>query len=188
MATIESGRPSHGNGGERGGESASARNTGENQPRGIAEMVRETTYQRLDGQKDRATQTLGSFAGAVRGMTQPLRDGGQTTAADYVTRAADGIERWADQLRQQDIAEAVRGVERFARREPGLFLGIAFGAGLLAARFLKSSSRAQDEFRAQDEYRRWEGRSGSPTPMSQMAGPDAIPRMSGDLTSAREVV
>jgi hypothetical protein len=145
-------------------------------------MVRETTYQRLDGQKDRASQTLGSFAGAVRGMTQPLRDGGQTTAADYVTKAADGIEQWADQLRQQDIAQAVRSVERFARREPGLFLGIAFGTGLLAARFLKSSNRAQDE------HSGWEGRPGSPTPMSQMAGPDAIPRMSGDLTSAQEVV
>jgi hypothetical protein len=83
---------------------------------------------------------LGSLAGAVRGMTQPLRDGGQGQMADYVNKAADGIERWASQLRQQDLEDAVRAVEQFARRQPAMFLGVAFGAGLIAARFLKSSS------------------------------------------------
>jgi hypothetical protein len=185
MATIEAGQPaqntgqrSHGQGGDGG---AGAGSTG--QPRGIAQLVRDTTYQQLDGQKDRASQTLGSLAGAVRGMTQPLRDGGQTTTAEYVNKAADNIEQWAEQLRQQDITDALRSVERFARREPGLFLGIAFGTGLLAARFLKSSSRAQDE------DRRWEtGSSRSRTPLSQMAGPDAIPRVGSTVSAAQGVV
>jgi hypothetical protein len=78
-------------------------------------------------------------------MSQPLRDGGQPQMADYVNKAADGIERWATQLRQQDLEDAVRAVEQFARRQPALFLGVAFGAGLMAARFLKSSGSHYEE-------------------------------------------
>jgi hypothetical protein len=84
-------------------------------------------------------------------MTQPLRDGGQPQIADYVNKAADGIERWASNMRQQDLEDAVRAVEQFARRQPAMFLGIAFGAGLAAARFLKSSNDARDR-RAYGEF------------------------------------
>jgi hypothetical protein len=107
---------------------------------GIAQTLRDSTYRSIDDQKTRASDTLGSLAGAVRGMTQPLRDGGQGQIAEYANKAADGIERWASQLRQQDLEDAVRAVEQFARRQPAMFLGLAFGAGLIAARFLKSSS------------------------------------------------
>ena len=106
---------------------------------GIKDTLRDTTYRSLDDQKARASDTLGSLAGAVRGMTQPLREGGQPQIADYVNKAADGIERWASDLRQQDLEDAVRAVEQFARRQPAMFLGLAFGAGMVAARFLKSS-------------------------------------------------
>jgi hypothetical protein len=108
---------------------------------GISQTLKDSTYRSIDDQKSRASETLGSLAGAVRGMTQPLREGGQPQIADYVNKAADGIERWASQLRQQDLEDAVRAVEQFARRQPAMFLGVAFGAGLIAARFLKSSNR-----------------------------------------------
>ena len=107
---------------------------------GIGQTLRDATYQKLTDQKARASDTLGSVAGAVRGMTEPLRESGQSSVADYVDKAAEGIERWADQLRRRDINETVRAVHDFARREPAVFLGIAFGAGALLARFLKSST------------------------------------------------
>jgi hypothetical protein len=105
----------------------------------IAQTLRDTTYRQLDDRKTRASDTLGSIAGAVRGMSQPLRDGGQSGIADYVNKAADGLERWAGDLKRQDVNDALRAAQRFARRQPALFLGAAFTAGLLAARFLKSS-------------------------------------------------
>ena len=43
------------------------------------------------------------------------------------------------------MRNAVSSTERFARREPLFFLGGAFVVGLLAARFLKSSERAETE-------------------------------------------
>jgi hypothetical protein len=35
----------------------------------------------------------------------------------------------------------VEDVQRFGRRQPALFIGLSLGAGLLGARFLKSSGR-----------------------------------------------
>jgi hypothetical protein len=60
--------------------------------------------------------------------------------ADYVDKAAGGIDRWANELRQRDLTDTIRVVHDFARREPAVFLGLAFGAGALLARFLKSST------------------------------------------------
>ena len=126
---------------------------------GITQTLRDTTYRSIDDQKARASDTLGSLAGAVRGMTQPLRDGGQPQIAEYVNKAADGIERWASNLKQQDLEDGVRAVEQFARRQPAMFLGLAFGAGLVAARFLKSSSDAS-RMRHYGEFETGAGSSG----------------------------
>jgi hypothetical protein len=174
---------------------------------GIVQLVRDSTYQRLGDQKERASETLGSVAGAVRGVTQQLRDGGQEQIADYANRAADGIERWATQLRQQDLQDALRGVQRFARREPAMFLGIAFGVGIVAARFLKSSSQTGDGS-SRPSGGGWNptsagatspqsamGTSASPRPStpsyvggSPASGSDAIPRVGSDLRPAREAL
>ena len=107
---------------------------------GIGQTVRDATYQKLTDQKTRASDTLGSVARAARGMTEPLREDGQSSVADYVDKAAEGIDRWAQQIRQRDINDTVRAVHGFARREPAVFLGLAFGAGVFLARFLKSST------------------------------------------------
>jgi hypothetical protein len=123
---------------------------GEGNGSSIKQTLRDTTYRQLDDQKARASDTLGSLAGAVRGMTEPLRDRGQSAVADYVNKAADGMERFASTLRHKDIEDATRAVQQFARRQPALFLGAAFTAGILAARFLKSSG--EDQHR--DSYRR----------------------------------
>jgi hypothetical protein len=81
-------------------------------------------------------------AGAVRQVTDGLRESGQTGLAGYVGRAADEIDRWTARLREQDLDDAAREVQEFARRRPAIFVGVAFGAGVLAARFFKSSGPA----------------------------------------------
>ena len=170
---------------------------------GIAQTLRDTTYRGLDSQKARASETLGSFAGAVRGMTQPLKDGGQAGVADYVNKAADGIERWASQLGEQDIDDAMRAVQQFARRQPALFLGIAFTAGIVAARFLKSSNDNYNS--SSQQYGSWGGGGGTMGSVGRTTGTGNlgtadfgqpfgtsasgdIPRVSGDIRSAGEVI
>jgi hypothetical protein len=201
MATTGSGQGSQGVGttdwSTAGQQTKDRRPAGESSGSnsGIAQTLKDKTYEQLDGQKARASETLGSLAGAVRGMTQPLRDGGQTGIADAVNKAADGIERWASQMRQQDLDDAMRAVEQFARRQPAMFLGIAFGAGMMAARFLKSSASNSPQSRRYFETTR---RAGS-GPTGAIGTTDFggaqfgttsgdIPRVSTDIRSAGEVL
>ena len=112
--------------------------------RGVIDRVRSTATEQLSNQKNRATDRLGSVAHAVRQTTQPLRDNQQDVLAQYVEKAADQIERLSTQLRDKDVSELATEAQRFARRQPAVFLGAAFAAGVLAARFLKSSARNGD--------------------------------------------
>jgi hypothetical protein len=118
---------------------------------GIVDRVRERATAQLSSQKDRATDGLGSVAQAVRQSTQHLRDNKQDAIANYVEKAADQIDRFSTQIRNRDVGELVNEVQRFARRQPALFVGSAFAIGVIGARFLKSSSDNQ-RHRALEPY------------------------------------
>ena len=110
---------------------------------GIMDRMRERATAQLSTQKDRATDGLGSVAQAVRQSTQQLRADKHDAIAQYVDKAADQIDRFSSQLRNRDISDLVNDVQRFARRQPALFVGSAFALGVIGARFLKSSSDNQ---------------------------------------------
>ncbi|MBV9950087.1 MAG: hypothetical protein JOZ69_24820, partial [Myxococcales bacterium] len=81
------------------------------------------------------------------GVARTLRDAGDKIDSPpgieldrYVSRAAEGVERASAYLRERQLRDVMRDVEGYARREPALFFGGAFALGLLASRFLKSSS------------------------------------------------
>jgi hypothetical protein len=106
---------------------------------GFADQLKSKTSGALAGQKDRATQGLGSIAEAIRSSGRELGDKNQSALAGYVNNAADSLQRWADTLQRKDVGEIVEDIQRFGRRQPALFIGLAVGAGLVTARFLKSS-------------------------------------------------
>ena len=96
---------------------------------------------RLDMQKDRAAEGLGSVAQALRQASNQLGNQSEgATVHEYIASAANQVERLSGYLRSTDTKQMVKGVERFARQQPALFMGGAFMLGLLGARFLKSSS------------------------------------------------
>ena len=105
----------------------------------VLNLVRDSATSQLSSQKERATEGLGSLARAVRQSTQSLRDNQQDTVAQYVEQAADRIEEFSSRLRERDLGDLLRDADQFARRQPAVFIGAAFVAGVLAARFLKSS-------------------------------------------------
>ena len=97
---------------------------------------------RLDSEKNRAAEGLGSVAQALRQTSDQLRGQEQSLGAEsYIASAADQVERFSGYLRSTNTREMVQGLERFAREQPALFLGSAFMLGLLGARFLRSSAR-----------------------------------------------
>jgi hypothetical protein len=105
----------------------------------VAGQAREQAAARLTGQKDRAADGLTNVAQALRQTGQQLRDQDQQAFTGYIESAASQVERVSNYLRQRDLGQLIDDVEYFARRQPALFLGGTFVAGLLGARFLKSS-------------------------------------------------
>jgi hypothetical protein len=93
--------------------------------------------------KDRVAARLGGVAAALRDAGERLEmEGGEGLGEDlqeYAERAAQQVERASIYVRDHEIGELVRDFEDVARRRPALFLGGTFVAGLLVARFLKSS-------------------------------------------------
>jgi hypothetical protein len=97
----------------------------------------------FNSQKSRAADGLGSVAQALRQSGDTLRSKDpDTPLTQYISSAADQVERLSGYLRSNSVNDMVGGLEQFARRQPALFIGSAFMLGLLGARFLKSSSRS----------------------------------------------
>jgi hypothetical protein len=116
----------------------------------LAGQVKEQAMPAVQGQKQRAAESLGTTAEALRRTSQHLRDQDQGTVARYMDQAAERVEQFGGYLRGRDLNELVGDAEQFARRQPGLFLGGAFVLGLFGARLLKSSSeRAEAAARGQ---------------------------------------
>jgi len=108
----------------------------------VVDQAKQTATAQAQSQKDRAAQSIGTVAQALRQTGDQLRGQEQGAAvAQYVDRAADQVERFSGFLQNRDVGQIVNDVERYARRNPTLFVGGAFALGLLAARFLKSSSQ-----------------------------------------------
>jgi hypothetical protein len=109
-----------------------------NGARSLMDRAREGAFSKLDSQRERAATGIGSMVDALRESGRQL-EGQNATVASYVSGAAAQLDRFSGTVRDRDVNEMVRDVERFARQRPALFLGGAFVLGVAAARFLKSS-------------------------------------------------
>jgi hypothetical protein len=105
----------------------------------VVEDLKAKAASAADEQKGSAAQALGTVASALRGAAEDLRQGEVAALGTYAENAAQQVEKVAGYLRDQDLKGLTRDTETFARRHPEVFLGGAFLAGLLAARFFKSS-------------------------------------------------
>ena len=134
----------------------------------VVDQVQQQAGSRIDRRKDEAVSELEKVAGAVRQLGQGLGDQQQGPlvqyAAEYGKKAADGLERLTNYLRQNDTRALVSEIEDFGRRQPAILLGGAFLLGLAGARFLKSSMSA-----ASNRYDTDSGRALPPPPPHQQA-------------------
>lgn len=116
----------------------------------VAAKAQDQVASQIATRKDSAAQSLSGVASALRQTGQQLSGQDQMGVTGYIEQAADQIERLSGYLQHNDLGHLVGDVERFARRQPALFLGGAFLAGLLGARFLKSSRPAQYDIQRYD--------------------------------------
>jgi hypothetical protein len=103
------------------------------------EQAKELASGQVSQRREKSAGEINKLASALHQTSDDL---GDTFAGPYVEKAANLLDKLSDSVRDASVSDTVRATERFARREPLLFLGGAFLVGVLAARFLKSSERS----------------------------------------------
>lgn len=112
-------------------------------PEGLLSMARGRLKTELNARKDLVSTTLDQVAETVRRVGEPLR--GQSAAlAGYADQAADRLKNLATGLRERDVVELGDEVAVLARRYPRAFVASGFAAGILTARFLRSSAPGEE--------------------------------------------
>jgi hypothetical protein len=110
----------------------------------MAQQAKDMVRSAAEEQKMRAVHGLHGMARSMHEMARSLHDEQQDAPARYVDMAAEQIERGIRALEERGVDELMSDVETFARRQPALFIGGAFAAGFLIARFLKSTDRSTE--------------------------------------------
>jgi len=108
------------------------------------EAVTDKAATKLDEQKSTLSGGLSTVADSFRQVGQNLgssktESGLAEAAAKYTDTAAQKIENVAGYFESRGVRDMARDLENFARRNPAIFFGAAFGLGFLVARFLKST-------------------------------------------------
>ena len=120
--------------------------------RRTAGSAERTARSALTGQKERAVSGLQDIVEVLQATGNQLRDHDRGSVADYADQLADRVDRFARNLQDRDVGELLADAEDFARDHPEVVLGGAFALGLVAARFLKSTS-----YRPQQDVRPYSG-------------------------------
>jgi vacuolar-type H+-ATPase subunit E/Vma4 len=115
------------------------------QARNVANTVQEKTKSTVNAQKEEAANQINGIASAFRETGSTLREQDNEWIAGYADNMAEQMERFAGYLHDGDINRFLSDARDLARSKPEIFLGGAFTLGLVAARFLKSSSPSRNQ-------------------------------------------
>ena len=105
-------------------------------------QARDSAASSLNDSRNKAADSMGSIAGAVRSTGDRLRSENQASVANLTDSLADQVERLSSYLRSRDLSGVREDLETFARRQPAVAIGVALAVGVLGARFIKSSQRS----------------------------------------------
>ena len=103
------------------------------------EQVKHEGQEFLDERKSLIAEQFANIGNAIRRAADKLHDTDSEFIAAYVDRAADKAEDIGKYIEQRDLREVVEDAGVVARRQPVLFCGGMFLAGLAAARFVKAA-------------------------------------------------
>jgi hypothetical protein len=115
----------------------------------VVGAARQRARSLFETQQHRAADQIEGVAQALHQAAQQLDQQNQGISS-YVTSAADQVERLADTVRTRSLDDIIDQTERFARRQPELFVGGAMLLGLALGRFLRASSDRRAGWREED--------------------------------------
>lgn len=86
-----------------------------------------------------AAEEVSAVAGILHRASDELAEHENKIMASVVSKVADGLTNLSDAFRDNDLEEITRKTKKYARANPGMFLGMSAAAGFLLARFFMSS-------------------------------------------------
>jgi ElaB/YqjD/DUF883 family membrane-anchored ribosome-binding protein len=92
-----------------------------------------------------ASEQLRAYTDALRQTAEKLEFDGKSSAAHAANAVGDRLERSAGYLERSEPQQLLHDAEDFGRRNPWVVIAAGVGVGLVAARFLKASSRRRYE-------------------------------------------
>jgi uncharacterized protein YjbJ (UPF0337 family) len=107
---------------------------------GAGQNVKEKAQSVIEDSKGKITSSLDAVASTLGKTTESLQSSELGQLAPYGEKLQYWTQGLSDYVKNANAGDLLRDAETLARRQPVLFLGGAFALGLLAARFLKSSS------------------------------------------------
>lgn len=125
----------------------------------VVNQVQQRAGDQINRQKETAASELSTVVNAVRRFGETLNNEGNGPiarfAAQYGDRAANGLDRLARYLREQDPKRLLDDVQNFGRRQPALLISGAFLLGFAGARVIKSSMEAASGSSMNTGTQRW---------------------------------
>jgi hypothetical protein len=111
--------------------------------RDVAGKAQENLRRQVDTRSTEAGEKVADTAQDLRSVGEELRKQGKDTPAKLADRAAEQTEKVGSYLKDKDADQMLRDVEDFGRRRPWAVLAGGMALGVVAARFLKASSRTR---------------------------------------------
>ena len=144
--------------------------------------AKESVVSQLDGQIDRASDSLGGLTEALRQTGQQFKDQSIPFVPDYAEQFAGQLDKVSEYLKQNDVNRLASDAEQFARKNPALFIGGAFLLGIGIARFIKASGTNTELFTGNGGS----GSSGSSGSMGSLSSMDSgnadnLPAVASDV-------
>lgn len=136
--------------------------------REAAGKAQEGIRQQIQDRSTQAGERVGSTAQDLRSVGEELRKQGKQGPAKLADRAAEQTEKVGSYLKDKDPDELLKDAEEFGRQRPWAVLAGGVAAGILAARFLKASSRSRYQ----------QGNGSRPSAQVPQASPAVPPRRS----------
>lgn len=109
--------------------------------RQAAGKAQQNLRQQIDDRSTQAGEQVSSTAQDLRSVGEELRKQGKGTPAKLADRAAEQTEKVGSYLKDNGPDKMLEDVEDFGRQRPWAVMAGGLALGVVAARFLKASSR-----------------------------------------------
>jgi len=106
--------------------------------RHFLDSAREQATGYVDRRKENVAQSVADFATSLREATSSFDDRPNIRA--FVDSAAEGLDQFADSIRERSVEDIFNDVEEVVRHRPAAVAAVTVAIGFLTARFIKSSA------------------------------------------------